>query len=264
VLSGRLQQLREWLLGRTRATPASQAPLDQPVQFDEESLRDKLQAALIEQISRQLKLPAHDIDVAAEFSDFGYDSISLTQFANELNQLYQLQLSPTLFFEHPTLQALAQHLLKQHGAPLARYFNLTRVQAQLQMDALANSPMDSSYEAGTSRFLQGRARPVSLTPERDEGIAIVGMSGCFPQANTLEAFWENLKSGRDCIGEVPASRWDWRALYGDPQREENKTNIKWGGFIEGMESFDPLFFGISPREAELMDPAQRLLLLFAW
>ncbi|MCP4999268.1 MAG: polyketide synthase, partial [Hyphomicrobiales bacterium] len=76
--------------------------------------------------------------------------------------------------------------------------------------------------------------------------------------------WRNLAVGRDCITEIPPERWDWREFYGDPAQEANKTNIKWGGFIEGIDEFDPLFFGISPREARLMDPQQRLLMLYVW
>ncbi|MEW8987276.1 MAG: polyketide synthase, partial [Bacillus sp. (in: firmicutes)] len=59
-------------------------------------------------------------------------------------------------------------------------------------------------------------------------------------------------------------RWDWREYYGDPSKETNKTNAKWGGFIEGLGEFDPMFFGISPREAKLMDPQQRLLMIYIW
>src|SRR5439155_14135245 len=90
------------------------------------------------------------------------------------------------------------------------------------------------------------------------------MSGRFPMAKDLNEFWRNLLAGKDCIVEIPKERWDWREYYGDPREEGNKTKIKWGGFIEGIDEFDPLFFGISPREAEMMDPQQRLLMMYVW
>src|SRR5215467_4366529 len=90
------------------------------------------------------------------------------------------------------------------------------------------------------------------------------MSGRFPQAEDVDEFWKNLLAGKDCITEIPKQRWAWEAIYGDPRQQVNKTNIKWGGFISGVEEFDPLFFGISPREAELMDPQQRLLMIYVW
>ncbi|XYY60656.1 beta-ketoacyl synthase N-terminal-like domain-containing protein [Bacillus velezensis] len=71
----------------------------------------------------------------------------------------------------------------------------------------------------------------------------------------MEEFWRNLKEGKDSITTIPKERWDWQAFDGDPNLEGNKTNIKWGGFIDGIAEFDPLFFGISPREARYLDPA---------
>ncbi len=86
-----------------------------------------------------------------------------------------------------------------------------------------------------------------------EPIAIVGISGAFPQSEDANQLWQNIIEGRNCITEIPDSRWNWREYYGDPMNQHNKTKIKWGGFIEGVDQFDPLFFEISPREAELMD-----------
>ena len=100
--------------------------------------------------------------------------------------------------------------------------------------------------------------------EAPEPIAIIGMAARLPGAPDVDAFWHNLAQGRDSITEIPASRWDWRAVWGDPAREDNRTHVKWGGFIEGVDEFDPLFFGISPKEAEVMDPQQRLLMEYTW
>src|SRR5436305_5593552 len=99
---------------------------------------------------------------------------------------------------------------------------------------------------------------------RVEPIAIIGMSGMFPQAPDVQSLWSNLLAGKDCISAIPASRWDWQTYFGNPATEVNKTNIKWAGTMEGVELFDPLFFGISPLEAEQMDPQQRLLMMYVW
>ena len=93
---------------------------------------------------------------------------------------------------------------------------------------------------------------------KQEAIAIIGMSGRFPGSPNLDVFWENIRVNKDLISEIPASRWDWRAHYGE--KEEGKTKVKWGGFISDVDQFDPLFFNISPREAELMDPQHRIAL----
>ena len=95
-------------------------------------------------------------------------------------------------------------------------------------------------------------QPVSVSNQID--IAVIGLACRFPGAQDYRQFWHNLVSGVDSITEIPADRWDWRRYWGDPQTEANKTNSKWGGFIEDVDKFDAPFFNISPREAELMDP----------
>ncbi len=98
----------------------------------------------------------------------------------------------------------------------------------------------------------------------DSDIAIIGMSCRFPFANNVDEFWEVINSGTNAITKVPQDRFDINTIYGDPSKEKNKTNCKWGGFLDNINEFDPLFFNISPKEAELMDPQQRLFLMEAW
>ncbi len=91
-----------------------------------------------------------------------------------------------------------------------------------------------------------------------EGIAIVGMAGRFPGAETLAAFWDNLTAGRETISTIPP---------GEIPPEENTLDpgyVPRRGVIDKPEWFDAAFFNIGPREAEVMDPQQRLFLEACW
>ena len=103
-----------------------------------------------------------------------------------------------------------------------------------------------------------------VTSYEDEGIAIIGVAGRYPMAENVAAFWNNLKAGRDCIVEVPKSRWDHRRYFNPNDRNGRNSYSKWGGFIDGVDWFDPHFFRISPKQAKVMDPQERLFLQTAW
>jgi acyl transferase domain-containing protein/tryptophanase/SAM-dependent methyltransferase len=98
-------------------------------------------------------------------------------------------------------------------------------------------------------------------------IAIIGLSGRYPQARNITEFWENLKGGKNCISEIPLDRWNWQNYF-HPDRIQagsmGKSYAKWGGFMADVDKFDPLFFNIPPSEAENMDPQERLFLQVAW
>lgn len=98
-----------------------------------------------------------------------------------------------------------------------------------------------------------------------EGIAIIGIGCRFPGGvNDAEALWKLLQEGRDVVSEVPADRWNVERFYDAEPGIAGKTIARRGGFIGGIDQFDPQFFGISPREAPYIDPQQRLLLETAW
>ncbi len=89
-------------------------------------------------------------------------------------------------------------------------------------------------------------------------------AGVMPQSYNLEEFWDNLRNARDLVTEIPRDRWSWQDHDGNPLKEANKSNSRWGGFMKEVDKFDPLFFGITPREAEMMDPQQRIFLETVW
>jgi acyl transferase domain-containing protein/NADPH:quinone reductase-like Zn-dependent oxidoreductase/NAD(P)-dependent dehydrogenase (short-subunit alcohol dehydrogenase family)/SAM-dependent methyltransferase/acyl carrier protein len=100
---------------------------------------------------------------------------------------------------------------------------------------------------------------------RREPIAIIGMGCRFPgAANDPESFWNNLTAGIDAITEIPKDRWSVEEFYHPKAGVPGRAYSRWGGFINGIDQFDPEAFGISPREASYMDPQQRLLLEVAW
>ncbi|MCP4140901.1 MAG: type I polyketide synthase, partial [Chloroflexi bacterium] len=230
--------------------------------IDAGHLFDKIQQMLLQTGSKLLKLRKENVNIDAELSEYGFDSITLTDFANRLNQEYKLELTPTVFFEYPTIESFARYLSEEHQAVFDEKFAVHTPSKKVVV------PEAEFEEAVESPRLRSRfAKTVissAFESKVSEAVAIVGMSGQFPMAKNIEEFWNNLKNEKDCIQEIPKDRWDWKKLYGDPQKEVNKTNIKFGGFIEGVGEFDPLFFGISPREAQLMDPQQRLLMSYAW
>ena len=99
---------------------------------------------------------------------------------------------------------------------------------------------------------------------KNQPIAIVGMAGNFPASPDLNAYWDNLYHGRNCVDEIPASRWDINRYYDRNKEKPGKSYSKWAGLLENANEFDPLFFNISPAEAESMDPQQRKLLESCW
>ncbi|MFA6174768.1 MAG: SDR family NAD(P)-dependent oxidoreductase, partial [Kiritimatiellales bacterium] len=240
-------------------------------QIDTGELQAKIRQMLLQAVAKLMKFELDDLDADAEFSDYGFDSITLTDFSNKLNQQYQLELTPTIFFEYPTIADFADWLASEYPSVFAEAFGLQARPAQNRKVAAYQTPDRGEYaEQSASTPIQPHARFANTETvaesqkDTDKAVAIIGISGRFPMANDLDQFWNNLLNGKDCISEIPEDRWDWQALYGDPTTEANKTNIKWGGFIDGVGNFDARFFGISPREAELMDPQQRLLMQYVW
>ncbi|HSV68388.1 MAG TPA: SDR family NAD(P)-dependent oxidoreductase [Mycobacteriales bacterium] len=190
------------------------------------------------------------------FFDLGLDSIMAVDLTRELSADYGVELTISDAFDHPTVTALAE-LVVARVAP-----------AVLAAPPAAAPP--AAAPAVTAPAAAATARPMPAEPATPampasrEPIAIVGMAGRFPGADSVEELWDLLREGRDAVGPVPPDRWDAAALHdADPLRAGTITTDQ-GGFLSDLARFDAAFFDVSAREAESLDPQQRLLLEAAW
>lgn len=92
----------------------------------------------------------------------------------------------------------------------------------------------------------------------DNAIAVIGMSCRYSQAESLEAFWSLINSGKNTAQPVPKDRFNTADLWRAPK------GPYFGSFIDDHDAFNNRFFNISAREAASMDPQQRLVLQVAY
>jgi acyl transferase domain-containing protein len=90
-----------------------------------------------------------------------------------------------------------------------------------------------------------------------DGVAIIGMVGRFPGANSVDELWQNLCQGIESTTFFAEHDLDPNI---DRQLIQNPHYIKTRGIIDDYECFDAAFFGINPVEAEVIDPQARIFL----
>ncbi len=170
-------------------------------------------------------------DDDAAFHDLGVDSLRALELAAAIETWTGHRIDATAVWSCPTVMSLAAHVVALGSGPGAP------------------APSAQSVDSGSAQ----------------EPIAIVGIGCRFPGgASDPEAFWTLLDEGRDAISEVPCERWDVDAYHDPDPSALGKMTSRWGGFLSGLDRFEPGFFGISAREAPSIDPQARLLLETTW
>ncbi|OOZ83481.1 hypothetical protein BHL35_00335 [Bacillus cereus] len=190
-----------------------------------ESIKSQVTQIAAEILERNIE----SIAVAEEFSYIGFDSISIIQFSEKISEFFDINIAVVDLFNYPTI------------AKISDFISQSRTNAYKE---IVNNDHQVAKQVNNTNYL-----------------AIIGMSGRFPGAEDINIFWDNLCQGKCCIKEIPIQKWDAQEYYDPDPSRVGKSYSKWGGFLEDIDTFDPLFFNISPEEAKNMDPQQRLCLM---
>ncbi|APO69846.1 PKS/SDR/adenylate forming domain-containing protein (plasmid) [Rhizobium gallicum] len=146
------------------------------------------------------------------------------------------------------------------GDSLSAMQLVTRLKQELQIDISVadisdETTLDSILKVAKSRASTAKNEPAfaSLSPRK--AVAIIGMAGRFPGADSVGALWEGLLSNQIFFSD---------SKNDPPPLSESENFVRTGGFLDHHDYFDAEFFGISEREALLMDPQHRIFLECSW
>ena len=175
---------------------------------------------------------AGSLNPGQRFAECGLDSMRMVTLVGRLADQFQVPLTATACWKHPSVGELAGYIYRVVSGS----------------EAPARGPQPAEETVAGSH----------------EAIAVVGLGCRFPAGLSVAAFWAALCAGVDAVDTVPARR---AAGLADPTTDPlaGPRAPRRAGFLDvAVEDFDPIFFGISPREAAEMDPQQRLLMEVAW
>jgi amino acid adenylation domain-containing protein len=163
------------------------------------------------------------IGIEDNFFELGGNSLLVVKAVSLLKQKHQLQLPVTKMYLYPTIE-------------------------------------------GVAAFLDGKGTNVSRTktikpPGEQEEIAVIGMAGRFPGANTINELWELLRHGKETISFFSSEDLD-PAIPDSIKNDRDYVPAR--GVVNHANRFDAAFFGINEKLADLMDPQQRLFLEISW
>ncbi|HEX7312485.1 MAG TPA: SDR family NAD(P)-dependent oxidoreductase, partial [Pyrinomonadaceae bacterium] len=212
------------------AAGLKQRPATRPEQAESPSRRGEITAApagdalaarvtefLRELLSKEIKLPVARVKPNAPFEQYGINSLMIVQMTDTLEKTFGT-LPKTLFFEYTTLASLATYFVDNYSHKLP---DLLPAEQPEPPAANKTEPRVLTAQEKTRLPVSGSRLAPRKEVEHDsvvdaaspDDIAIIGVAGRYPQAPDLHRLWLNLRAGRDCVTEVPASRWDHARFF---------------------------------------------------
>jgi amino acid adenylation domain-containing protein len=171
--------------------------------------------------SEILRIPK--IGISDNFFEMGGTSLLAQKTVSNLRQYYNYEIPIIKLYQYPTISELSRFLKPNKD-----------VKVKFEADTKSNVSQD---------------------------IAIIGMAGRFPGANSIQELWDVLREGRETISFFTQEELD---VSISETRRKDPLYVKARGIVPSVKTFDASFFGMNPKIAEAMDPQQRLFLEIAW
>ncbi|MBC7886372.1 MAG: amino acid adenylation domain-containing protein [Ferruginibacter sp.] len=165
------------------------------------------------------------IGIKDNFFKLGGNSLLAMKTISILSKQFNYVLPVIKLYQYPTIAGIVAYLQPEHKKAV-------KIETRLQ-----NKPSGSS------------------------DVAVIGMAGRFPGANTVEELWEILKTGKETIRFFTKAELD-ESISTEVKNDPDYVSAR--GIIDGADKFDHDFFELNPKLAELMDPQQRIFLEIAW
>ncbi|GHC53183.1 non-ribosomal peptide synthetase [Streptomyces flavofungini] len=212
---------------------------------DDAALAERALAYVSGLVAGTLKLAPEELDADADLFDLGLDSILVVQLNNALGKDFE-DLSSTLFFDRRTVREVVDHFTQTQPERLAEVVGMGA-----RSVPVAPVAQEAFAHESAPRRPEQRSGDQHRAARSSGDIAIVGLAGRYPGADTPTELWENLARGESATAPYPADRqWcDWTG------RER-----PWGGFLDDVAAFDADYFGVDACEAAAMDPQERLFI----
>ena len=110
--------------------------------------QEKLLRLLIKEIgvaaSDILKLRS-EIEYTKDLTNYGFDSVTFTQLANQLKKIYGFSVTPALFFEFPTIEAIANYFCQKHSKELINHYPEEAVNKEGSIPSPIESKTSNSF-----------------------------------------------------------------------------------------------------------------------
>lgn len=212
-------------------------------------------------LSQNIKMPITRITDQTSFEECGIDSILAIKMTEQLEEIFGI-LPKTLFFECQTVGEMTDYLYEDKLDTIEEWF-AKEVFKSNEIKEFPATPIYSNqntHGVSARKVVRKVVSKVEETNKASSDIAIIGLALKCPEADNVDEFWKNLCEAKDCITEIPKERFCVDDYYNSDKNEKGTIYSRWGGFINGVDEFDPMFFNISHKEAATLDPQNRLFL----